>query len=158
MAIPGRATSNSGAPLKTRRLVNLGGSDLAAGRWTRRGARMRFCEAASKAPHAGGGDESLNHRPPVFVFASAVGLYATVPTKNSAKGVREDGGFSRKCVAIGSMEAKFAESAGIRTVLLRLGIVLGRGGGALAQMAPVFRSGLEGGWALAGSGQLDCAR
>jgi hypothetical protein len=41
-------------------------------------------------------------------------------------------------------EARIAESVGIRTVMLRLGLVLGRGGGVLARLVPVFRAGLGG--------------
>ena len=43
-------------------------------------------------------------------------------------------------------EARKAESLGIRTVLCRFGIVMGKGGGALKNMLPLFRMFLGGKW------------
>ena len=42
-------------------------------------------------------------------------------------------------------EALRAQDFGVRVVCVRTGVVMGKGGGALAQMLPLFRMGL-GGW------------
>lgn len=125
-------------------IVNLGGSNLAAGRWTARRKDEILRSRVESTRTLVAVMSRLNHRPPVFVCASAVGLYGDRADEELREGSAGGRGFLAEVCRDWEQEAKFAESAGIRTVLLRLGIVLGRGGGALAQMAPVFRSGLGG--------------
>ncbi len=87
---------------------------------------------------------ALPSPPPVLVSASAVGYYgdrgADVLTEGSSAGT---GFLADVCVAWEASAAP-ASVAGIRTVLLRTGIVLSAGGGALAKQLPLFRLGLGG--------------
>ena len=80
--------------------------------------------------------------PEVLVSGSAVGFYPDSGevelTETSAGGA----GFLPEIVRAWEAEACQAERT--RVVLLRTGIVLGKGGGALRAMAPVFRAGLGG--------------
>lgn len=83
------------------------------------------------------------HTPPeVLVCGSAVGIYPdsgdTELTEESAAG----SGFLAETVRAWEGEATMAAST--RVVLLRTGLVLGNGGGALGAMAPIFRLGLGG--------------
>ncbi len=86
----------------------------------------------------------LNHKPRVFLSASAVGYYGSRGeeelTETSAKGE----GFLADVCRTWEEEARIAESVGVRAVILRLGLVLGRDGGVLAKLLPLFRSGLGG--------------
>jgi hypothetical protein len=80
-----------------------------------------------------------------FVSASAVGYYGSGSgaqpfTEESPPG--ED--FLALVCAAWEAEARDAASTGIRTVLLRLGVVLHPEGGALKQLLPPFRLGLGG--------------
>lgn len=83
-------------------------------------------------------------RPGVFVCASAIGIYGSrgdeVLTEDSAPGT----GFLPDVCREWEQAAAEAESLGIRTIMLRIGIVLGNGGGALKTMLPIFRAGVGG--------------
>lgn len=87
---------------------------------------------------------SLENRPHTLICASATGIYGhrgdEVLTESSAPGADK---VARLCVDW-ERAAKQAEQLGIRVVLIRTGIVLGRSGGALARMLPAFRLGLGG--------------
>ena len=83
-------------------------------------------------------------RPVVLVSSSAVGFYGdrgdVVLTEESAAG----SGFLAEVCAAWEHATAPAVAAGIRTVLLRTGIVLSASGGALAKQLPLFRLGLGG--------------
>lgn len=84
-------------------------------------------------------------RPAVLVSASAVGYYGDrgdeVLTESSAPG----SGFLPEVCAQWEQEALTAQTAaGTRVALIRTGLVLGIGGGALEKMLPPFRLGFGG--------------
>lgn len=87
---------------------------------------------------------ALPVKPGVLVSASAIGYYGDrgddVLTEDSAPGT----GFLPETCIEWEREAQAAEALGIRVVRLRIGIVLGAGGGALARMLPPFRMGAGG--------------
>jgi hypothetical protein len=82
----------------------------------------------------------LPSRPQVLVCASAIGIYGDrgdeVLTENSEPGR----GFLPDVCREWEAQADLAESLGVRVVKLRIGVVLGRGGGALAKMVPPFKA------------------
>lgn len=86
----------------------------------------------------------LPQRPRVLVCASAIGYYGSrgdeILTEDSAPG---RGFLPEVCVAW-EQAAAGAETHGLRVVRLRIGIVLGPEGGALARMLPPFRLGAGG--------------
>jgi uncharacterized protein (TIGR01777 family) len=85
-----------------------------------------------------------SRRPRVLISASAIGIYGSrgdeVLTERSNPG--DD--FRARVVIDWEKAAALAEALGIRVVRLRLGVVLGKEGGALARMLPPFRFGLGG--------------
>jgi uncharacterized protein (TIGR01777 family) len=87
---------------------------------------------------------TLSVRPRVLIAASAVGIYGSrgdeVLTERSPAGE----GFLADVTAGWERESGMAEALGIRVVQLRIGMVLGKGGGALATMLPPFRAGVGG--------------
>ncbi len=125
-------------------VVNLAGEPLLGGRWTAdrmeilRSSRIDLTRAIVDAM------AKLSDRPQVFVSASAVGYYGTtgdrVLTEDAPAG---DDFLARLCVDW-ETEALRAEELGVRVALPRTGLVLGRGGGALQTMLPIFRAGLGG--------------
>ena len=86
----------------------------------------------------------LDEKPAVLVSSSAVGYYGNrggeTLTEESAPG---DDFLSEVCTKW-EAAAQPAADAGIRLVLLRTGIVLSKGGGALAPLLPLFKLGVGG--------------
>jgi uncharacterized protein (TIGR01777 family) len=87
---------------------------------------------------------SLRIKPKVLVVASAVGIYGDrgdeVLDESSSAGT----GFLADLCRNWEKAARPAQDAGIRVVHARFGVVLGKHGGALAKMLPLFRAGLGG--------------
>jgi hypothetical protein len=87
---------------------------------------------------------NVERRPQAYVSASAIGYYGmsrtATFTETSPPG---DDFLARVCVAW-EAEAAHASALGMRVAIVRTGLVLGRDGGALAKLLPLFRSGLGG--------------
>lgn len=125
-------------------VINLAGEPIADARWTP--ARKRRLEQSRIALT----EELLawiaraNTRPPLLLSASAVGFYGDqgerVLDEQSAPQVEYQHTLCRRWeeAALG------AESLGLRTVRLRIGLVVGAHGGFLARMLLPFRLGLGG--------------
>jgi len=83
-------------------------------------------------------------KPVVLISASGVGFYGNrgdeVLTEDAPAGDDYLAGLSKDWEG----EALAATAKGARVVLARLGVVLGKGGGAMAQMIPAFKSFLGG--------------
>ncbi len=119
-------------------VVNLAGEPIAESRWTperkqmildsRKVGTQKLVEAIAQAAS----------KPSVLVNASAIGYYGTSETatfdETSASG---DDFLAHVCQAW-EAEAQKVKQAGLRLVLVRIGIVLGDGG-ALAKMIPPFK-------------------
>lgn len=94
--------------------------------------------------HLVAGIAAMPVKPRVLISASAIGFYGhrgdEVLTEQSEPG---EGFLPATCLEW-ERAAQAAESLGVRVVRLRIGIVLGRDGGALARMLPPFRMGAGG--------------
>jgi uncharacterized protein (TIGR01777 family) len=124
-------------------IVHLAGEPVAQ-RWTAT-ARKRIMESRTVGTRSVvQAIAGLNPRPSVLVSASAVGYYGSrgdeILTEESAPA--HD--FLGEVAAVWEREALAAEALGVRVVLPRIGFVIGRGGGALGQMALPFKLGLGG--------------
>jgi uncharacterized protein (TIGR01777 family) len=83
-------------------------------------------------------------RPTVLVNASGVGYYGDRGEDTLSEEEPAGEGFLPRLVVEWESEALKASRKNCRVVMLRLGVVLGRGGGAMAQMIPAFKSFLGG--------------
>jgi uncharacterized protein len=80
------------------------------------------------------------HKPEVLVSASAIGFYGPRPPEEELDESATAGeGFLADVVKEWEIEAKKAETLGVRSVQIRIGVVLGEGGGALEQMIKPFK-------------------
>ncbi len=82
--------------------------------------------------------------PRVLVSGSAVGYYGDTGDREADENAPAGSGFLADVCRAWEAEAQKAACAGTRVVLLRTGFVLGRGGGAMKLVLPVFRAGLGG--------------
>lgn len=123
-------------------VVNLAGAPILAGWWTRRrreqlrssrlGVTRGLVELAAR----------LARPPRVLVSASAIGFYGV---RGDEVLDERDGGqsiFQAQLCRDWEVAAKAAGTLGVRVVLLRFGLVLGRDGGALPRLALPVRLGL----------------
>jgi uncharacterized protein len=83
-------------------------------------------------------------RPRVFVSASAIGYYGDTGDEPVTEASPPGQGFLADTCIRWEEEAVAAEALGVRVVRLRIGIVLGHGGGALGEMLTPFRMGVGG--------------
>lgn len=124
-------------------IVNLAGENLFAGRWT--APRKQKLMASRLDVTHGLVDlvRRLRRAPAVMVSGSAVGFYgnagdAELTEHSSAR--RKDFGY-RLCDAW-EQAARDVTRSGVRLCLVRTGVVLGRGGGMLGKLLPLYRFGL----------------
>jgi uncharacterized protein len=86
----------------------------------------------------------LKHKPKVLVSASAVGYYGNRGDDVLTEASKPGSGFLPDLCAEWEREADGAREFGVRVVHIRIGIVLGPGGGALGEMLTPFKFGLGG--------------
>ena len=124
--------------------VHLSGANVSAHRWTEAykreivESRVRTTRALVNVL------KHLANPPKSLLCASAIGIYGdrgdAVLTESSEPGR----GFLAETCRAWEAEADRAAEGGIRVVHLRFGVVLAHGGGALAKMLPLFKTGLGG--------------
>lgn len=125
-------------------VVNLAGAPIAAGRWTSerkrllRASRIDFTrelvDLIGRAPA----------QPAVIVSTSASGYYGDGGDRALDESAPAGSGFLAELCRDWEQAALAARGAGVRVCLVRLGLVLGAGGGLLARLTPLFRAGLGG--------------
>jgi uncharacterized protein (TIGR01777 family) len=141
---PTTATINVSAMEGADAVVHLSGASIAQGRWTpARKAILRSSRIDSTRVLVDA-LANLRQKPRVFVCASAIGCYGNrgdeILTESSVIGTD----FLALVVRDWEAEATRAELSGIRTVLLRFGVILSSEGGALPLMLLPFKFGLGG--------------
>ncbi|MBP3973043.1 TIGR01777 family oxidoreductase [Pseudoxanthomonas spadix] len=125
-------------------VINLAGAPLAGRRWneaykqTLRESRLRTTEALLAWM------ESLTVRPAVLVSGSAIGYYGPSDDTPLAETAPAGDDFGARLAADWEAAALPARALGVRTLLLRTGVVLGAGGGAQQQLLTPYRMGLGG--------------
>ena len=124
-------------------IVNLAGENLFSGRWTAPRKDRLLASRVETTAAVIALARRLRRTPEVLVSGSAVGFYgdagdAELTEYSSAR--RKDFGY-RLCDAW-EQRARDALSLGMRLCVIRTGIVLGRDGGMLAKLWPVYRLGL----------------
>ncbi len=120
-------------------IVNLAGEPIAGKRWTEI-QKQKIIQSRLQATQAV--VEALaqsSPKPKVLINASAIGFYGPRGDEILDESAGRGEGFLAKTCGLWENEARKAEKFGARVVLLRIGIVLGKGGGALAKMLPPFR-------------------
>ncbi len=124
-------------------VFHLAGEPVAGGRWTpERKARIRDSRVKGTR-NLVEGMRGLKVRPKVLVSGSAVGYYGDRGDEILDEAAPPGTGFLASVCRDWEAAALEAEPLGVRVVLLRTGLVLGKGG-ALARMLLPFRLGLGG--------------
>lgn len=132
-------------------VVHLAGENISGGlRWTDekkkaiRESRVKGTRSVVDAI------SRLEKKPRVFIASSAIGFYGERGDEEMTESASSGDTFLSEVSREWEAESRRAEDAGIRTVLLRTGIVLSKDGGALATMLTPFKLGVGG---VVGSGK-----
>lgn len=125
-------------------LVNLAGENIASGYWTQaRKARIfKSRMAAGRAVMDALG--RLDTKPAVLLQGSAVGYYGDRGETLTTEAAPRGRGFLADVAGEWEASTAVASALGVRRVLLRTAVVLGRGGGALPRMLAPYRFFLGG--------------
>jgi uncharacterized protein (TIGR01777 family) len=125
-------------------VVNLAGEPLLGGRWTAKRRDVLRASRIDVTEQLVTAIESAKPRPRVLVSGSAVGYYGDRGDEvlTEASSARDD--FLSRLCQDWERAAGAASASGVRVVSVRTGVVLGRAGGALAQMLPPFMLGAGG--------------
>jgi uncharacterized protein (TIGR01777 family) len=125
-------------------VINLAGESIAARRWSP-SQKVRIRESRLETTRRlVSAISASSKKPAVLINASAIGYYG--PRGDEALTERDPAGegFLAELCQAWEAEAQRAEPLGVRVVRLRIGLVFGAGGGALAKMGPPFRFFLGG--------------
>jgi len=122
-------------------VINLNGKDISRGKWTDGQKQAIIDSRVQPTRFLVQKMREMDPRPEVFISASAIGFYGegadAVLTETSPVGTS----FISRVCRDWELASVPAQTAGIRTVQLRIGVVLSPAGGALARMLPAFAAG-----------------
>lgn len=125
-------------------IFHLAGDSVSEGRWTAAKRRRIRDSRILGTRHLVDAIEKLKTRPKSLVSASAIGYYGSrgddVLDESSPPG---DDYLAKVCVGWED-ESHRAKELGLRVVNPRIGLVLGKGGGAMKAMLPLFKLGAGG--------------
>lgn len=125
-------------------IINLAGENVAGGRWTKSRRDRIFRSRVDAAQTLVSALGKLQKKPGVLINAAAIGYYGDCGDAVVTERNRLGSGFLPEVCLAWETHAEGAARLGVRTVLMRFGVVLSPAGGALAKMLPVFRAGAGG--------------
>lgn len=125
-------------------VINLMGAGIADKRWDEERKKIIYDSRVLGTRNLVARMKELSVRPKAFVSASAVGVYGNRDSEDlTEKSLLGDDFLAHVCKDWEEETLK-AKDLGIRTGVIRTGVVLGRDGGALKRLLPVFKLGVGG--------------
>lgn len=120
-------------------VINLAGAPIAEGRWTPKRKRLIVDSRVNATRLLVQAISRLTQKPRVLISASGIGFYGTSQDRlfDEQNGPGSDF-LADLCVAWEQMALAATQTAGVRAVCLRIGMVLDNDGGALAKLVPPF--------------------
>ncbi len=120
-------------------VINLAGENIASGLWTKSKkaailqSRVDAAEAIVKAV------EQTKKNPAVIIHASAVGFYGNTEDRTLSEDSSPGSGFLAEVCQKTESTIRQVENLGVCLAIVRLGVVLGPGGGLISRLLPPFR-------------------
>lgn len=124
---------------ETDTIINLAGESIGTSYWTKKkknhilSSRQNTGKLISRALH------QIEKKPNLFIQVSAVGFYKTDSDEEMNEQSPKGDGFLPDVVTQWESSTSDIEKIGIKRIICRLGIVLGKNGGALKQMILPFK-------------------
>ena len=123
-------------------VVNLAGAPVTS-RWTEEYKKTMYESRVTITKNIVAACSQINPGPNVFISTSAIGYYASGGPHTENRHVKADT-FLGHLAQDWEKEALRAKELGIRTVIFRFGVILGKDGGALEKMLTPFKLGMGG--------------
>ena len=120
-------------------VVNLAGEGIADKRWDLEQKRIIKGSRLGATKAVVGAIARSQKRPQVLVNASAVGYYGSAGDTEIMESSPKGKGFLADVCSDWEQEARVVEELGLRVVLLRIGVVMEKDGGALKKLMRPFR-------------------
>lgn len=128
---------------RTEYIVHLAGANIASGRWTRERKKLLSESRCESIDFLFKQFKHANHKLKSVVSSSAIGYYGSATTeKIHTENEANANDFLGKMSKDWEDAALQFESIGVRTSIIRTGIVLSKEGGALSKMIPLTKLGL----------------
>jgi uncharacterized protein (TIGR01777 family) len=124
-------------------VVNLAGENIAGGRWTDERKRRLVASRLDATGTLVAAMQKTPRQKRTFLSASAIGFYGDRGDETLDESATNGSGFLADLVVQWENAARTAETVA-RVVIVRLGVVLAKGGGALGKMELPFRLGAGG--------------
>jgi len=125
-------------------VINLAGEAIADKRWTKHRKQQLENSRIALTHELINVLKSLKTKPNVFISGSAVGFYGNGEDKFLSEISAPAIDYAHQLCHQWEMAARAAEDMGIRTCIIRTGLVVGKNGGFLKKMLPAFKVGLGG--------------
>jgi hypothetical protein len=125
-------------------VIHLAGENIAGGRWTEQRKAEILASRVNGTKLLAEAISVLRNPPGVFLSASAIGYYGNRGDERVDEAASPGEGFLAEVARAWESGTEPAESAGIRTVRMRFGVILTARGGALAKMLLPFELGAGG--------------
>lgn len=124
-------------------IINLAGAPISK-RWTKSYKQELLDSRINTTKNIISLIERLKNKPEILISASAIGYYGSQDYKMLAENSKPKDEFTHQLCKEWESEALEAKKYGVRVCISRLGVVLGKNGGAFTQMLYAFRMGLGG--------------
>ena len=139
-------------------LINLTGTNVGNARWCKKRKQSIIESRVETTAYLAKVCAKLGTQAPVFFNASAIGVYGLKPQEtpfdeNSIIAFDQSTDFLSEVARAWEKATQAAEDAGVRTIKLRFGVVLGQGG-ALKKITPIHKWGIGG--PIASGKQMFC--
>lgn len=125
-------------------VINLVGEPVLGKRWNAKQKKSLIESRVGSTEKLVAAMEHAQKKPGCFINASAIGFYGPRGNEDLTEESEAGDDFLAELSEKWEGAALKAESLGVRTVVVRIGIVLGREGGALARMLLPFKLGMGG--------------
>lgn len=125
-------------------IINLAGEPIAGKRWTAKRKQLLLDSRLLTTEKLLAAMARMSKRPSCFINASAVGFYGDQGDADVDETTPPVDDFGHRLCAQWEQLASEAEALGVRVCIVRIGLVVGSGGGFLGKMLPMFRLGLGG--------------
>ncbi len=125
---------------KFKAIVNLAGDSIYSDRWTKDKKERIRSSRVNTTHYLIESIKNADVKPEILINASAVGFYGPSGNEEITENVSAGEDFLASVCKEWESEALKAEKLGVRTVITRFGLVLGKNGGALQKMIPPFKA------------------